>query len=114
MPRWTHSTIYSFIHHVDVVPRCSINNTVKTVLAFQAGMTRWRSRPRSVSTYLSSADQRLEQDLPDYVDLTPDIDKHYLTLRNLGTLLLLYSVEAGAQYSSGSVFPSGHDVTVLV
>ena len=48
------------------------------------------------------------------MDLTPEKDKHYLTLRNFGTLLLLYSVEAGAQSSSGSVFPSGHDVTVLV
>ena len=32
-PCWMHFTTYSFIHHVDVVPRCSINNTVKTVLA---------------------------------------------------------------------------------
>ena len=70
--------------------------------------------PTERLTYLSSADQRVEQDLPDYVDLTPDIDKFYLALRNFGTLLLLYSVKAGAQSSSGSVFPSGHDVTVLV
>ena len=27
--RWLHSTIYSFVHHVDVVPRCSLNNVVK-------------------------------------------------------------------------------------
>ena len=82
-PRWMHSTTYSFIHHVDVVPRCSINNTVKTVLAVKQ-VDEMEISPTARLAYLSSADQRLEQDLPDYVDLTPDVDKHYLTLRNLG------------------------------
>ena len=40
--------------------------------------------PTDRLTYLSTADQRLEQDLPDYVDLNPGVDKQYLTLRNLG------------------------------
>ena len=78
-----HSTTYSFIHHVDVVPRCSINNTVKTVLAVKQ-VDEKEISPTERLTYLSSADQRLEQDLPDHVDLTPENDKHYLTLRNFG------------------------------
>ena len=82
-PRWVHSTTYSLIHHVDLVPCCSINNTVKTVLAFKR-VDEMEISPTDRLTNLSTADQRLEQDLPDYVDLNPGIDKHYLTLRNLG------------------------------
>ena len=78
-----HSTTYSLIHHVDLVPCCSINNTVKTVLAFKR-VDEMEISPTDRLTNHSTADQRLEQDLPDYVDLNPGIDEHYLTLRNLG------------------------------
>ena len=35
IPCWVHSTTYSFIHHVDVLPRCSLNNIVRKILAFK-------------------------------------------------------------------------------
>lgn len=95
MPRWVHSTTYSFIHHVDVVPRCSLNNIVKTVVAFKQVDEMEISSAERLS-YISSTDARLEQHLPDYVDLTPELDEHYLALRNIGTLLLLYPGEDGA------------------
>ena len=41
-------------------------------------------------TYISSTDQRLEQHLPDYVDLTPELDEHRLVFHNVNILLLLY------------------------
>merc|ERR1711916_47121 len=100
MPRWVHSTTYSFIHHVDVVPRCSLNNIVKTVLAFkQVDEMEISSAERL--TYISSTDARLEQHLPDYVDLTPELDEHYLALRNIGTLLLLYPEMGSCHMMSG-------------
>ena len=49
MPRWVHSTIFSSIHRVDVVPRCSVGNIVKNGLCLKANFTRWRSCPWSVS-----------------------------------------------------------------
>ena len=78
-----HSTTCSLIHHVDLVPCCSINNTVKSVLAFKR-VYEMEISPTDRLTNLSTADQRLEQGLPDYVDWNPGKDKHYLTLRNLG------------------------------
>ena len=78
-----HSTTFSLIRHVDLVPCCSINNTVKTVLAFKR-VDEMEISPTDHLTNLSTADQRLEQDLPDYVDLNPGIDEQCLSLRNLG------------------------------
>ena len=65
------------------MPFCSINNTVKTVLAFKR-FDEMEISPTDSLTNLSSADQRLKQDLPDYMDLNPSFDKRFLTLRNLG------------------------------
>ena len=48
MPCWLRSTTYSFVHHVDVVPRCSLNNVAKQHWP-SSKMTSLRSRPRSVS-----------------------------------------------------------------
>ena len=64
MLRWVYSTTYSFIHDVDVVPRSSLNNIVKTVMAF-------KQVDEMRLTCISSADQRLEQHLPDRVDVPP-------------------------------------------
>ena len=94
MLRWVHSTIFSSIHRVDVVPRCSVDNIVKTVFAFkQVNEIEILSTERL--TYSISADQRLEQHLPDYVGLVLELDEHYLALRIIGTLFLP-SVEDGA------------------
>ena len=46
-------------------------------------------------TCSSSADQRLQQHLPDHVDLMLELDEHHLALRIIGTLLPS-SVEDGA------------------
>ena len=46
--------------------------------------------PTERLTYVSSADLRIEQYLPDYVDLTPELDEHYLVFHNVNILLLLY------------------------
>merc|ERR1712136_527681 len=70
LPHWVRSATYSFIHHTDVVPRCSLNNIVKTVLAFKQVDEMEISSAERLS-YISSTDARLEQHLPDYVDLTP-------------------------------------------
>ena len=56
-----HSTIFSPIHRVDVVPRCSVGNIVKTVFAFKQ-IDEMEILPTERLTYSSSADQRLEQD----------------------------------------------------
>ena len=94
MPRWVRSTIFSSIHRVGVLPRCSAGNIVKTVFAFkQVDEMEILSTERL--TYSSSADQRLEQHLPDHVDLMPELDEHHLALRIIGTLHPS-SVEDGA------------------
>ena len=49
-------------------------------------LSRWRSRPRSVSPMSAPP-------MPDYVDLTPELDEHYLAFHKVGTLLLLYPDE---------------------
>ena len=91
--RWVHSTIFSFIHRVDVMPRFSADNIV--VFAFkQVDEMEILSTERL--TYSSSADQRLEQHLPDHVDLMLELDEHFVALRIIGTLLLLHLAEQGA------------------
>ena len=87
-----HSTTYSFVQHVDVVPRCSLNNIVRKVLAFKQ-VVEMEISPTERLTYVSFADQRIEQYLPDFVDLTPELDEHYLAFHKVGTLLLLYPGE---------------------
>lgn len=89
LPKWVHSTTYSFIHHVDVVPRCSLNNIVKTVLAMKK-VDEMDISAMDRLNYIKSEDARLPQHLPDFEELTPELDEHYVALRNIGTLLLLY------------------------
>ena len=92
MLRWVRCTSFSSIHRVDVVPRCSVDNIVKTVFAFQ--QVDMETLPTQRLTN-SSADQRLEQHLPYHVDLMHELDEHFKALRIISTLLLL-SVEDGA------------------
>ena len=97
--RWVHSTTCSCIHHVDVVTRSSFNNLVKTVLALKQvdEMEIWSTERL---TYISSADQRLEQHQPDCVDVTTRAGRALPTLRNIGTLLLRYPDEDGTQQAA--------------
>ena len=69
--RWVHSTNCSFVHHV-------LNNIVKQSWP-SSRLTRWRSRPRSVSPTSAPPINVVEQHLPDYVDLTPELGEHYLS-----------------------------------
>ena len=48
-------------------------------------------------TYISFTDQRLEQHLPDYVNLIPELDEHYLVFHNVNFLLLLDTATARCQ-----------------
>ena len=49
---------------------CSLYNIVETVLVFKQ-VDEMDISPTERLIYISSANQRLEQHLPDYVDLTP-------------------------------------------
>ena len=82
-PCWVHSTTYSFIHLVDVVPRSSLSNIVRKVWPSNR-LSRWRSRRRSVSPVSAPPiKERIEQYLPDNVDLTPELDEHYLAFHKV-------------------------------
>ena len=55
IPCWVHSTTYSFIYHVDVVPRCSLNNIVRKTLVSKQ-VVEMEISPTERLTYVSSAD----------------------------------------------------------
>ena len=109
--RWVRSTFFSLIHRVDVMPRFSVDNIVRTVFAFKQ-VDEMEILPTERLTYSTSADQRLEQHLPDHVDLMLELDEHYVALRIIGTLLLLHLPGEGAT-TACQVLPEQLDRVLL-
>mmetsp|Transcript_23572 Transcript_23572/g.62074 ORF Transcript_23572/g.62074 Transcript_23572/m.62074 type:complete len:520 (-) Transcript_23572:265-1824(-) len=94
LPRWVMTSTYSFVHYVDMVPRSCVYTAVQLILAAKEvdGMQDISSKER---LDFLVGDEALDQRLPDYVDLTPELVEEFPPLNVVGTVLLLLPTEDG-------------------
>merc|ERR1712113_478961 len=93
LPAWVHGCTYSFVHNMDCVPRTCMGTVAKLYLALKEV----DQLPYSVEKRLGYIrdEAKLNDHLPDYVELSNEMNNSVGSLFAVGTIIMIFKGEDG-------------------